>query len=195
MPIETQRRLLQQGRRHLEAVFGTRVQLYVPPWNRLARSTAALLQEEHFLLAGDCHEKPDAALLALPQLPSATEIHDTERALVAARRYGGDDSAVGTMLHDYDFAESGLGVSSLKLEEFEKLLCRWQAVPNVRRQLIAKTITDFPADGGDRIRANCAFRQDLHRSRMGRKLFAATRHVYWDKRTALRLSRIVKFVP
>jgi len=134
-------------------------------------------------------------MLALAQLPSATEIRDTEHALQAVRRFGRPESTVGTMLHDYDFAESGLGVSSLELGQFEKLLGRWQKLPGIRRQLISKTILETPADGGDRIRANCQFRKSLQRSRIGRRVFAAFRDVYWDARTAWRLARMAKFIP
>jgi hypothetical protein len=195
MPVETQRRLIQRGRRHLEDLFGLKVGLYVPPWNRLAPSTAMVLKEEEFLLAGDIHELPDARVLAMAQLPSATGIAETERALRMARRLGENESTVGTMIHDYDFAESEHGNDSLNLERFETLIQRWQALPGIRRQLISRTILEAPADGGNRIRANCSFRQSLRASRVGRKVMSGFRDVYWDAQTAWRLAHFVKFIP
>ena len=109
MPVETQRRLIQRGRRHLEELFGVKVRVYVPPWNRLSASTAVVLKEEEFLLAGDFHDMPDARVLAVAQLPSATGIAETEQALRMACRLGGKETTVGTMIHDYDFAESEYG--------------------------------------------------------------------------------------
>jgi len=195
MPVETQRRLIQKGRRHLEKLFGLKVRLYVPPWNRLAASTAGVLKEENLLLANDIPEIPDARIMALSQLPSATEIAQTEQALRMARRRGGKENTVGTMIHDYDFVESHLGTSTLDLEGFEKLLHRWKEMPGIRRQLISETILGAPADGGDRLRANYSFRNSLKRSRLGFKVLAGFRNVYWDAQTALRLAQLAKFIP
>src|SRR5262249_14502487 len=55
VPRETQRALISQGRAQLEDAFGAEVRVFVPPWNRLSPSTAALLRDEGFMVSGDVY--------------------------------------------------------------------------------------------------------------------------------------------
>src|SRR5262249_59548051 len=74
MPKETQRALIRRGQQHLEDIFGVKVRLFVPPWNRLADSTASVLREEGLMVSGDLHSNQD---FDLAQAPCATLIPET----------------------------------------------------------------------------------------------------------------------
>ncbi len=194
MPVETQRALIRRGRQYLEDIFGVKVRLFVPPWNRLGASTSAVLREEGLMMSGDLRTDGNQDF-ELAQAPCATLIPETERALLAARRLGGRSHLVGTMIHDYDFAESGYKVSSLRIPEFEVIASDWSKLRNVRRMLVTDAILDNEEPAAERVRANTQLRQRLGTSRLGRRLLAPAGAVYWSTPQARRLAKLAGFLP
>jgi hypothetical protein len=195
MPMETQRRLILRGRQHLEDVFGVKVRLYVPPWNVLGSTTATVLMEEGFCISSNSEYMLDAKVAELAQLPSATGIVETNRALLLARCLGREYSTVGTMIHDYDFLESDAGIALPKLEQFEKLLCDPPEMRKASRRLISIAMLESPEIGATRFQANRRFQACLQRSRICRRVLRGLRDVYWDTKSALRLARLIKCIP
>ncbi len=199
MPVETQRALIRRGRQYLEDVFGVKVRLFVPPWNRLGISTAAVLREEGLMISGET--RADAGQdFDLAQAPCATIIQKTERALLAAQRFArlfscGCGNVVGTMIHDYDFVESGYKVGSLKIAEFETLVSAWSKMRNVRRMLVTDAILGNDEPAAERARANTRLHQRLGASFLGRRLLANAGAVYWNTRQARRLAGLAGFLP
>ena len=192
MPKEIQRKLIRKGRQFLEDVFGVRVRLYIPPWNWLTPLTATVLREEDFLLSGNM---PDPDCSAPAQLPCATGIAETTCALKTARWFGKGRNSIGTMIHDYDFFESNLGTSDLKIAQFEEILCRWKSMNHVEHQLISKAILEVGESGDERIRGNRALIKAVNGSRVVRRFFSGSREIYWDTATAFRLANIIKYLP
>jgi len=194
MPLETQRALIRRGRQHLEDIFGVRPRLFVPPWNRIGASTAAVLREEGLMMSGDlCNGGHQDFELA--QIPCATLIRETEKALLAAQRFGGRSNTVGTMIHDYDFVESGHRAGSLRIAEFEAIASAWSKNGGVRRRLITDAILDHEEPAAERLRANTQLCQRLKTSRLGRRLLPSAGMVYWDIQQARRLGTLFRFLP
>jgi hypothetical protein len=194
MPVETQRALIRRGRRHLEDVFGVKVRLFVPPWNRIGASTAAVLRDEGLMMSGDLRNDGYQDC-ELTQAPCATLIQETEKALFVAQRLGGRSNVVGTMIHDYDFVESGHQAGNLKIAAFEAIVSAWSKMSNVRRQLVTDAIPDDRESAMERLRANMQLCQRLRTSRLGRRLLPSAGLVYWDAARARRLGALVKLLP
>jgi peptidoglycan/xylan/chitin deacetylase (PgdA/CDA1 family) len=194
MTVETQRALIRRGRQCLEDIFGVTVNLFVPPWNRLGSSTAAVLREEGLMMSGDLHTDDDQDF-ELAQVPCATLIKETERALLAAQRLGGRSNTVGTMIHDYDFVESGYKAGSLRIAEFEVIASAWLKIPNARRMLVTDAILGNEEPGAERARANTQLRQRLVTSKLGRRLLSSAGAVYWDTPQARRLAMLTRVLP
>lgn len=195
VPAETQRQLIRKGRRFLEEIFGVQVRLFVPPWNRLADPTAKVLQEEGFLLSGDIPETADAGSFALAQLPCANGIGQTARALKTAQWFGKGHNTVGTVIHDYDFFESNLGTSDLRISQFEEILRQWKNTDQVEFKLISAAILQAEKSASETIRGNFALRKAVNQSRSARRIFSRLNGVYWDAATAFRLAGMIKFLP
>ncbi len=193
MPLETQRSLIRRGRQFLEDIFGVRVRLFVPPWNRLGTSTATVLREEELMISGDL--RADHHDFELSQVPCATTIKETQGALFAAQRFGGYGNVVGTMIHDYDFVESGYKVGSLKISEFEVIASEWSKMRNARRMLVTDAILGIGEPAAERARANTQLRQRLGTSLIGRRWLSFAHSVYWDTRQARRLARLARVLP
>jgi peptidoglycan/xylan/chitin deacetylase (PgdA/CDA1 family) len=194
MPVATQRVLIRRGRQYLEDIFGVKVRLFVPPWNRLGANTTAVLREEGLMMSGDL-SADGIQDFELAQVPCATLIHETGRALLAAQRFGGRNSMVGTMIHDYDFVESGYRVGSLRIAEFERIAGAWSRMPNARRMLITDAILSHDEPAAERLRSNTKLRQRLQSSKLGRLLLPSAGMVYWDTTRARRLARLTGFLP
>lgn len=193
MPVETQRALIRRGRQFLEDIFSVKVRLFVPPWNRLGASTAAVLREEGLLVSGEL--RADHRDFDLAQAPCATPIQETEQAFLAAHRFGGRSSVVGTMIHDYDFVESGFKVGNLSIAEFEIVADAWSKMRNVRRMLVTDAIFGNDEPAAERALANTLFRQRLGTSFLGRRLLSRATGVYWNTRQARRFAVLAGFLP
>lgn len=193
MSGETQRQLLQRGRKCLEDVFDVKVKLYVPPWNNLAPSTVAALREEEFWLSGNIPDSADSEYCELRQMPCDTTIAQTSRALDTAQWLGGSN-VVGTILHDYDFVESKLGVSKFTIPQFDELLASWKSRKNVEQRLISTVLQKDGMPSG-RIRSNTNLKVSINRSRLRRKLLSRIKEVYWSVSAATRLAGLIKFLP
>jgi peptidoglycan/xylan/chitin deacetylase (PgdA/CDA1 family) len=194
MPIATQRALLRRGKEHLEHVFETPVRLFVPPWNRLSATTAVVLEEEGFQVSdeGGASECPEASRLA--RVPCPTLIRRTSAALRLARRWG-ESNLVGTVIHDYDFTESGLAPDSLTTKEFEALLVAWSRTPDVRPISLSAFLDSGGVDGHHRLEANAALQREVVRSRLAFRLLRDARDVYWDTRAARSLTALSRILP
>jgi hypothetical protein len=195
MPKETQRQLIRRGRSHLEDTFGVKVRLYVPPWNKLAPTTAAVLQDEDLLLSGGGPETTTSGKPNLSQLPCPTSIGETSRALATARKFGGDGNCVGTNFHDYDFKESGLDTSDFTVAKFEENLSRWKNAGQVEHKLIPNAISNDRESESKKAAANSNLRKMIWSSRLRRKFFAGLCEVYWNTQAAERLAARLKFIP
>jgi predicted deacetylase len=195
MPRETQRQLLRRGRGHLEDTFGVKVRLYVPPWNKLAPTTASVLEEEGLFLSSGGPEINSSGKTNLSQLPCPTSIGETSRALATAQRFGRHGNCVGTIVHDYDFKESGLGTSNFAVAEFEENLCRWRNAGQVEQKLISNVISADREAESKKAAANSNLGKAASGSRLRRKLFLNLQAVYWSTQTAERLAARLKYVP
>jgi len=195
MPLEIQRQLIRRGRDYLEDLFGIKIRLYVPPWNRLASSTAIVLHEEGFLLSAGALGAPDSETPELTKMPCPNAIGETSRALETAQLFGSGNEWVGTAFHDYDFHESNLGAAEFSLPQFESLLYEWKNAGNVRHQLISDTIASGDGTGKARELANCDLNNIASRGRIRRRLGARLRQVHWKAETARRLADVLRWIP
>jgi len=191
MPSAIQRALLRQGREHLQDTFEIPVRLFVPPWNRLSATTATVLREEGFWLSGAVTETGPAEIFEIAQVPCSTLIGNTTAALRFARWWG-ENNIVGTMIHDYDFKESGHTLAGISLEQFESLLTRWSEMHFVRCTLVSTSIPKNEKIGRDRALANAALHRNINSSYAARRFLHSAREVYWNAATALRLSRLAQ---
>ena len=195
MPRETQRLLIRRGRSHLEDMFGVKVALYVPPWNKLGPITATVLEEEGLLLSSGGPEVANSGRLNLGQIPCPTSLGETSRALATARRFGRNGNCVGTILHDYDFKESLLDTSTFTVADFENLVGRWKNTNQVEHKLISSVISPDRESESKKTLANSNLRKTISSSRLRRKLFLGMYDVYWSTPTAERLTQMLKCVP
>ena len=110
------------GRSILEAVFGTDVHGFVPPFNTFDRQTAALLEGQGFryISAGLEHACRETGRLA--QVPRTCQVTDLHPAIAEARARPGKGVAIIAVLHHYDLAESGAGGARLTLRQLAELL-------------------------------------------------------------------------
>jgi hypothetical protein len=194
MPLEVQRSLIRRGRQHLEDIFGMKVQLFVPPWHRLGFLTAVVLREEGLMLSGEIHAD-NGQDFDLAQVPCSTLIQETKRAIFAAQWFGGYSSVVGTMIHDYDFVESGYKMDSLRIAEFDVVAGVWSKMRNVRRMLVSDAILGNNEPAAERARANTQLRQRLRKSFLGRRLLPRVTAVYWNTQQARRFAGLARFLP
>ena len=196
VPVDVQRKLLLKGRAHLEDIFGTPVQLYIPPWNRLATSTLEVLRELDFCVSGDVttfdHVTEEQAL---PQLPCAVPPEKTYCALAAAKRFGVGNDVVGTMLHDYDFAESGLSHGTMSLARFEEELGCWSGMGDIKYSHITDRIRLRGTDAADQLVANICLQKRLARSKFARLFLKGANLVFWSSSSAKRLLKRSRCLP
>ena len=197
MPKETQRRLIQRGRCHLEDAFGLKIRLFVPPWNKLSASTALVLHEEEFLLSSDVCEPADSVDFSLPQMPCSASIAETVGALKAAVKIGKRWSSVGTLLHDYDFRESGHPASRLNFDEFDRIIRHWRRIPTIENQSISAAILNQSEPGLERLLANSYLRGKVSRSRLARRWLRVLGLVFGDDtRMAIKgLAKAMSYIP
>lgn len=194
VPQTAQRALIQYGRSYLEDTFGVPLRLYVPPWNRLAASTASILQEEGLMLSSTIHANEQPAVLKLDQMPCDVGIRATSAALQVARQLGKAGSVVGTLIHEYDFEESGQGVANLRMRDFESICQHWKK-SNRSCLLISDAITQYGKLGYERTKANSDLRQCLSRSLICRLLLRNLKAVYWTTSLARKLKLCVRTLP
>jgi hypothetical protein len=193
MPAETQRDLIRRGRDLLENLFQTRVTLYVPPWNHLSPATAEVLASEGMSLSGDILGFESGASLKLPQFPCTAGIQETASLLKMACRFRGDHG-IGTVFHDYDFQESGLGVGNLTMQKFDHILTEWKSQAEIHQALISQSLAK-ESEGSGRAKANATLRNRYQKSRLGRRLLPLANKVYWSDATANRIGNILNFLP
>jgi hypothetical protein len=154
-----------------------------------------VLSEQGFLLSGGMPDRGDAECLAIAHLPCAVSIDATGRALRTARSFGNRLNSVGTVIHDYDFYESTLGTSDLRLAKFEEILNRWKNTVNVEHKLLSTAIREEQASSNERMCANFSMRKCIDGSRIGRKFLSRLRDVYWDTNTASRFAEVIRCLP
>ena len=195
MPQEVQRTLITRGRDHLEDIFGEKIRVYVPPWNRLAPSTATILVEEGFVLSGGMLEIPYACTIGLPQLPCTNSAMETARALATANRFGHGNNCVGTFMHDYDFRESHFPFAKISLQQFEGILLDWKNAGQSQPELISAAIIGQGEVGKQRATANLDLRKRVTGGRLRRRIGAPLLQVYWDLTTANFLNNLLGCVP
>ena len=191
MPKEIQRKLIRKGWQYLEDLFGVRVRVYVPPWNRLALNTAEVLREEDFHLSGG---NPDPNF-DLCQIPCVTSIKETTCVMNIARRFSKGVAIVGTILHDYDFLESKFEILGLSMSQFEELLRQWKKMFHAETKLLAAMILDDRKSEAEKVRANFALSKAIRYSKIGCRILPRFRDIYWDTETALRFAKVIKILP
>lgn len=131
-PRDEQWAMIDEGRRHLEAIFGTRVTGFVPPWNSHDAATIDCLAELGFDYLSGGRELPGAERGPLRQLPRTAQVKDFDAALAEAARFEAAQPIVIFVLHHYDFAESGVKDAVLDLHRFDRMLGRALARPGTR---------------------------------------------------------------
>jgi hypothetical protein len=190
MPLETQRRLLRDGRSYLEDVFQRKVVTFVPPWNRLGRVTVEALKREGMVNVSSGYPTPYEPVYPLGEetaapvrnVPCWLSVQETGKALDIAKRWGGEESVVGTLIHDYDVLESGYGVGGLSMTDLKKHLEAWSGDQRVDRRLVSVAAKREGAIGWRRARGNVELLRECWRGFLGRRFWQrCVRLVYWDE--------------
>jgi peptidoglycan/xylan/chitin deacetylase (PgdA/CDA1 family) len=196
MPADVQRELIRVGKAHLEDVFQTSIRVFVPPWNRCSVTALDVLRNSGLLFSGGfCRDNVNVDSLSR-NVPCVLPPAETLSALrKAVRRKPGSRPAIaGTIIHDYDFAESGYKRSTLTMKQFDRHLASWSQVADVERMLISQAAEQH-GDDRERIRSNELFHEKAIRSRIGRRFLRQTRQIYWSQSTAISLTRLARWLP
>jgi len=125
-----QGQLIEQGRRCLTEVFGTRPLGFVPPWNSYDAITAEILARTGYRYISAGWEMPTSKE-RIVCVPRTTSLNDLESAIATARRFEWFSPAVVVVLHDYDFEESGEVGWSMNVRLLDKLLAWVNAQPSL----------------------------------------------------------------
>lgn len=120
LPALEQRSLLENGARVLREVFAEKPVGFVPPWNTFDANTASLLKELRYGYVSAAWEMPTPA--ALPAVPLTCWLHAVRGAVAEANRFSFFGPLVITVLHAYDFRESGEAQAYTSLPELDQLL-------------------------------------------------------------------------
>lgn len=204
MPMETQRRLIRDGRACLEDLFQRRISLFVPPWNRLGRTTIeALKAEEMFTVSAGypSHWEPDSPLAGLEgkgitNVPCWREIRQTPHSIVLARRFGGSGTIVGTQLHDYDFLESGYATGTFTMKALRDVLTPLRKQPDVSTMSAGNAAEAQGGAGWDRMRLHVELSRRYQNGFFRRRIWERyIRVAYWDPPAVRRFGALAKLVP
>ena len=123
-PPDQQRALIIEGHDHLASVFGHRIQGFVPPFNSYDAATLSVLESEGFSYVSAGWNASETYRGPLKLLPMTTHLSDLPAALQEARRFVRANPVVVTVMHHYDFAESGSDRAVIDLAGFSAILAK-----------------------------------------------------------------------
>lgn len=122
LPQIQQLQRIQEGRKVLEALFGSKIKGFVPPWNTADTTTQTVLKELGFnYISGGQRDAPppSAGILTLPRTCQLVEV--TQK-ISAIRSFEWMQPILVAVLHHYDFIESGSEKARISLRDFAALL-------------------------------------------------------------------------
>lgn len=205
MPLQTQRRLIGDGRRALEDAFGKAINLFVPPWNRLGATTLVALQEEGITVVSAGYpshwdwESPLAAQSSdlFRSIPCWRRLSETEKSLRLTQRFAGNQTVVGTLIHDYDFHEGGFrpipGEKPVTIADLKNILRIVRSAPGVEILTAGAAAMRIEA-GSSRFAAHSRLNRQCSTGFFSRRLW--DRYIaaaYWDQ-AALRRWKLLSAV-
>jgi hypothetical protein len=203
MPVDTQRRLIRDGRCCLEDLFQRSISLFVPPWNRLGRSTIEALKAEDLcnVSAGypSCWE-PDSPLgleaaECIRSIPCWLDPGATRGAINRARNVGDQGAVVGTLIHDYDFVEAGYSLGSLSVPALHKVLTDVRCLPDVSGAHVSAITSNASQSGRQRLQMHVDLSHLCTSSFLGRRFWSKfVQSAYWSPPTLQRLARLAKLM-
>lgn len=190
MPIETQRRLIRDGKHLLEDLFHRAVRLFVPPWNRLGnRTIEALLAEDITCVSAGYPSLWEAACPlgtpaaeSLPSIPCWIDPGRTACGMRTAARWGArSENVVGTLFHDYDFLESGHTGAPLAVGTLRQLLTKLRSDPQVVPRAVGEVALAEGTAGWSRMHFHHELIQSCRASVLKRRWCQRTiGSVYWS---------------
>lgn len=131
-PEDEQFRMLSTGKAHLESLFGRKVDLFGPPWNRYDAATLKAAERAGLVLfsgrVGGVEPEASSLLMA----PSTSGMHDVKEAVALAQGFGKGLAVLVPTFHEYDFKEIDSVRGRFTFGEFEELLHWVKAQPGVR---------------------------------------------------------------
>lgn len=184
---EQQRALLQAGKRVFEDNLERALRVFIPPWNGYCKATLDILVELGITVVSAgflCTLTRDDLLF----LPATLNGEGTLAALERAVPYHQEGPIVVTNLHDYDFAEAGMG-GFWSWERWEEFLDRLQSFPGVNHASVESLAREQAgALGSRRLTANAALQQRSMRW-PARLLLRNVASIYWPEQRADRWAK------
>lgn len=122
LDYEAQRHKLMEGKRSLEDLFNTRINVFVPPFNTYDTNTIRALDllEFRVLSAGIYGSAlPTARILFIP---ATCHLKNLRKAVGAAREAPERGSLIVALFHHYDFKEVDASQGTLALRDLDSLL-------------------------------------------------------------------------
>ncbi len=120
LPAQEQRSFIEQGARDLATVFQRRPIGFVPPWNTYDSATAGVLKQMQYRYVSASWDLPSPRLL--PTVPLTCWLHKLRAAISEAKRFSILAPLIVTVIHAYDFKESGEPEAYISLQELDDIL-------------------------------------------------------------------------
>lgn len=121
---------IRRGAELLERVVGARPRVFVPPWNRFDANTVSALETLGFEMLSAGREAPPASVGALRFAPATTPLAQLETQIRTARA-ARDRRVLVTLLHPYDFVETGSRWSRMDRAQWADLMAWIREQPDV----------------------------------------------------------------
>ncbi len=133
-----QEALIREGRQHLNTLFDTTIEGFVPPWNSGDSSTLMALQNLGFLYISSAIDSFSGVIAQICRLPWSCHLNTVEQALEEARLYRQLSPVLVLVMHPYDFNAA----DCYGYEQFRRLLDRIVA----ERRLHVRTVGQIAAE-------------------------------------------------
>jgi predicted deacetylase len=117
-----QQAMIQEGRAHLESVFGKAITGFVPPWNSFDSVTLSILEQSGFKYVSAGWAPLAKSSGKIKFLPLTAHLTEMKLAVHEARKFIKADPVIVVVMHHYDFVESGSSKAVISLMEFSNIL-------------------------------------------------------------------------
>lgn len=121
LPEEQQARLIYEGKRQLEDVFGG-INGFIPPWNTYDAVTEKILKEQGFTFISASCDSPQPSQYYLPNLYRTVPVHHARETIQQAFLFEDLSPVINILFHHYDFEEYKTENAVINLTKLDELL-------------------------------------------------------------------------
>jgi peptidoglycan/xylan/chitin deacetylase (PgdA/CDA1 family) len=106
--LHSQLEKISDGKRYLEDTLGVDINTFIPPWNTYDLNTLSAIEQRGFkCISADMYGQSTSNTL-LKFIPATVELHELRQAIEKARMLPDKYPVIVTLIHPYDFLESGI---------------------------------------------------------------------------------------